>query len=194
MEDYYKLLGLLVAIALMIILGLSLVSSTGYAALDCAEFNEPYITFEPYTTYENQTVWGAFYQQILDMPNILIPSSAPVYIPRYLCAPCKYNVTFISNLPTNYFIFDEYNKDRYVQNKSAFPFEIDTSSEYTNFSFEISEKGRYYFVFDRSAQGTNRNDPATGRLIIYELKGFNQSIRLTKYREVTKYRNVTRCQ
>lgn len=194
MDDYYKLAALVIAIAFMIILGLSLVSSTGYATLGCAEFSEPYITFEPYTKYEYQTVWGTYYHLIFDESSILIPSSNPAYIYRYLCAPCRYNVTFISNLPSNYYIFDQYNKNRYVKGESAFPLRIDTSSEYTNFSFELSEKGKYYFVFDRSSQGKTRVDPSTGRLIIYELRGINQSIQTAKYREMTKYRNVTRCQ
>ncbi|NIO43949.1 MAG: hypothetical protein GTN36_00100, partial [Candidatus Aenigmarchaeota archaeon] len=55
------------------------------------------------------------------------------------------------------------------------------------------EKGKYYFVLDRSGQGRNTNDPATGKIIIYELKGLNQTVEMTKYREVRNYRTVTRC-
>ena len=193
-EDIYKLAVLLIAIVFMIALGLVLTSYSGYAALTCAEFNEPYTTFEPYTTYDYQIVWGTYYQQILDKLNIPIPPNRPTYIFYSLCANCKYNVSFISDLPTNYFVFDKYNNDRYLTNQSAFPLTGDANSIYSNVSFTIYTAGEYFFVFDRSSQGTNRVDPSTGRLIIYELKGFNQSTQTTKYREVTKYRNVTKCQ
>ena len=193
MEDYYKFFGILVAIFFMIVIGLSLVSYNG-KALECAEFNESYITFEPYTKYEYQMVWGAFYKQILDKLSIPIPRNRPTFVQYSLCSPCKYNVTFISDLPSNFYVFDKYDNDRYLTNQSAFPITGDTGSIYSNISFTIDETGTYYFVFDRSSQSRNTVDPSTGRLIIYELKGFNQSIATTKYREVTHYRNVTRCQ
>ncbi|OGI12680.1 hypothetical protein A3K64_03855 [Candidatus Micrarchaeota archaeon RBG_16_36_9] len=192
-EDIYKMLGLIIVIAFIIALGLSLVSSSSYAALECTEFNESYITFEPYTKYEYQIVWGAFYQQILDKTNIPIPRNRPTFISYSLCSPCKYNVTFISDLPTDYFVFDKFNNDRYLTNQSAFPLNSDMDSIYRNLSFTIDDADKYYFVFDRSSQGRNLADPSTGRLIIYQLKGVNQSTQTTKYREVTKYRNVTRC-
>ena len=192
-EDNYKMLSLILAIAFIIIIGLFIASTEGYATLTCADSNEPYTAFEPYTIYENETIWGEIYLQVLDKVSINIPSNRPNYISYDLCSPCKYNVTFISDLPTNFFIFDQYNKNRYFDRESAFPLVSEFSGEYKNFSFEINEKGKYYFVFDRSAQGTNTNDPSIGRLTIYELKGHNQTTRITKYKEVIKYRNITRC-
>jgi len=193
-EDNYKMFSLMLAILFIIIIGLFITSTTGYAILTCADAIESYTTFEPYTVYENETIWGQIYLQVLDKVNINIPSNRPNYISYNLCSPCKYNVTFISDLPTNFFIFDQYDKDRYFDRKSAFPLASEFSGEYKNFSFEINTKGKYYFVFDRSAQGTNTNDPSIGRLIIYELKGHNQTTRINKYKEVTRYRNITRCQ
>ena len=96
-------------------------------------------------------------------------------------------------MPTHFYIFDEYNKERYFDRKAAFPLLSETGSKNKTFSFQLAEKGKYYFVFDRSSQGRNTNDPATGKVIIYELKGSNQTSWQTKYREVTKYRTVTRC-
>ena len=192
--DAYKMLGLALAIIFIIALGLYLANPTGYAILSCAEFNEPYTTLEPYEEYDYEIKWGEIYLQVLDKVNINIPTNRPAYISYNLCSPCKYNITFISDLPTNFFIFDENNKERYFDRKSAFALLSERSSKNKTFSFELGEKGKYYFVFDRSAQGTNTNDPATGRLIIYELKGFNQTTEVTKYKEVTNYRTVTRCE
>lgn len=192
-QDTYKMVSLILVIIFIIILGLYLANPTGYAVLNCAEFNEAYIVLEPYEEYDYEIKWGEVSLQVLDKVNINIPTNRPAYISYNLCSPCKYNITFISDLPTNFFIFDEYNKERYFDRKSAFAFLNERSSKNKTFSFDLNEKGKYYFVFDRSAQGTNTNDPATGRLIIYELKGLNQSIEMTKYREVTKYRTLTRC-
>ena len=178
----------------MVIIGIVIASPTGYAILNCAEFTEPYTVFEPYKTTEYEVIWGEFYVQKLDKLVINIPSDRPAYISYDLCSPCKYNVTFISDLPTNFFIFDQYNKERYFEGNSAFPLVMERSSRNKTFSFELGTKGKYYFVLDRSAQGTNRNDPATGRLIIYELKGLNLTTEITKYKEITKYRNITRCE
>ncbi len=192
-QDIYKMLGLVLVIIVIIILGFYLSNPTGYAVLKCAEFNEPYIVLEPYKEYDSEIKWGEVYLKILEKVNIVIPTNRPAYISYELCSPCRYNITFLSTLPTNFFIFDEFNKERYFDRKSAFAFLSERSSKNKTFSFQLGEKGKYYFVFDRSAQGTNTNDPATGRLLIYELKGFNQTIVKTKYREITNYRTVTRC-
>lgn len=193
-QDGYKMISLALGIIFIIVIGLYLSNTTGYAALTCANSVEPYKVLEPYKAYDYNLTWGEFYQQILDKVNINIPSNRPAYISYNLCSPCKYNITFISYLPTNFFIFDNYSYVRYFDRMSAFPLVSNTSSEETNFSFELATEGKYYFVFDRSAQGTNTNDPATGRLIIYELRGANQSTEMTKYKKVTMYRNVTKCQ
>ncbi len=192
-KDAYKMLGLILTIALIIILGLYLVNPTGYTILKCAEFSEPYSIFEPYKEQDYEIRWGEVYLKVLEKVNIPIPSNRPTFISYELCKPCKYNVTFLSTSPTNFFVFDEYNKEKYFERKSAFPVVSEKSSENKTFSFEIGEKGKYYFVLDRSSQGKTRNDPATGKLIIYELKGFNMTIWETKYKEITNYRNVTRC-
>jgi hypothetical protein len=188
------MISLALGIIFIIVIGLYLSNPTGYAILNCANFVEPYKVLEPYKAYDYNLTWGELYQQILDKVSINIPSNRPAYISYYLCSPCKYNITFISDLPTNFFIFDQYDNDRYFNRTSAFPLVSDTSSKSTNFSFELATAGKYYFIFDRSAQGTNTNDPATGRLIIYELRGFNQTTVVTKYKEITKYRNVTKCE
>jgi len=193
-QDNYKMISLALGIIFIIVIGLYLSNPTGYAVLNCANFVESYKVLEPYKTYDYNVTWGELYQQILDKVSINIPSNRPAYISYYLCSPCKYNITFISDLPTNFFIFDQYDNDRYFNRTSAFPLVSDTSSKSTNFSFELATAGKYYFIFDRSAQGTNTNDPATGRLIIYELRGFNQTTVVTKYKEITKYRNVTKCE
>jgi hypothetical protein len=193
-QDNYKMISLALGIIFIIVIGLYLSNPTGYAVLTCADSVKSYKVLEPYKTYDYNLTWGELYLQVLDKVNINIPSNRPAYISYNLCSPCKYNITFISDLPTNFFIFDNYSYVRYFNRMSAFPLVSNISSENTNFSFELATAGKYYFVFDRSAQGTNFNDPATGRLIIYELRGFNQSTQLTKYREVTKYRNVTRCE
>ncbi len=192
-EDVYRMLGVMAAILVMIALGISLTNPTGYAVLKCAEFEDSYITLEPYKEYDYEVKWGEVYIKILEKVNILIPSNRPAYISYNLCSPCKYNVTFLSTLPTHFYIFDEYNKERYFDRKSAFPLMKETGSENKTFSFELGEKGKYYFVLDRSGQGRNTNDPATGKIIIYELKGLNQTVEMTKYREVRNYRTVTRC-
>jgi len=192
-QDSYKMLGLVLVVIFIIILGVYIANPTGYAILKCAEFNEPYITLESYKEYDYEIKWGEIYLKILEKININIPTNRPAYISYELCSPCKYNITFLSTLPTNFFIFDEYNKERYFDRKSAFPLVSEASSENKTFSLQLGTKGKYYFVFDRSAQGKNTNDPATGRLIIYELKGLNQTIEMTKYREITNYRTVTRC-
>ena len=192
-KDGYKFLVLMVIIVIMIALGLYLTNPTGYVTLNCAEFNESYIVLEPYKTYGYEIKWGEIYLQTLDKVNINIPSIRPTYISYDLCGPCKYNVTFTSDLPTNFFIFDQYNKERYFDRKSAFPLVSETGSKNKTFSFQLGTKGKYYFVFDRSSQGTKSNDPATGRLIIYELKGSNQTTQMTKYKEITNYRVLTRC-
>jgi hypothetical protein len=191
-KDDYRMIVLLLAIGFMAALGMYLVNP-GYADLMCTEFNQSYTAFEPYKAYEYQTIWGSDYFQVLDKIAINIPSVRPNYISYNLCSRCRYNVTFVSDKPTNFFVFDEFNKLRYFESRSAFPIVMDASARNTTFSFEIEAKGKYYFVFDRSAQGTTRNDPATGRLIIKELKGLNYTTQVTKYREVTRYRNVTVC-
>jgi len=193
-RDSYKMISLALGIIFIIVIGLYLSNPTGYAVLNCANFVESYKVLEPYKAYDYNLTWGELYLKILDKVSINIPSNRPAYISYNLCSPCKYNITFISDLPTNFFIFDNYSYVRYFDRMSAFPLVSETSSENKTFSFELATAGKYYFVFDRSAQGTNTNDPATGRLIIYELKGFNQSTQLTKYREVTEYRNVTKCE
>ncbi|MFW9853240.1 MAG: hypothetical protein ACFFDS_09865, partial [Candidatus Thorarchaeota archaeon] len=174
-QDIYKMFGLILAILFIIILGSYITNPTGHAVLECAEFKEPYITLEPYKEYGNEINWGYVYLKILEKVNINIPTNRPAYISYELCGPCKYNITFLSTLPTNFFVFDEYNKERYFDRKSAFPLVSEASSENKTFHFQLGEKGKYYFVFDRSSQGRNTNDPATGRLIIYELKGFNRT-------------------
>ena len=141
-EDNYKMLGLTLAIIFIIIIGLYLANPTGYAILNCAEFNESYIVLEPYKKYDFEIKWGEIYLQILDKININIPSNRPAYISYNLCSPCKYNITFISDLPTNFFIFDEYNKERYFDRRSAFPLVSETSSKNKTFSFELGEKGK----------------------------------------------------
>lgn len=193
-QDSYKMISLALAIIFIIVLGLYLANPTGYAILTCADFVESYKVLEPYKAYDYNVTWGELYLKILDKVSINIPSNRPAYISYNLCGPCKYNITFISDLPTNFFVFDQYDNDRYFDRMSAFPLVSETSSKNKTFSFELATKGKYYFVFDRSAQGTNTNDPATGRLLIYELRGANQTTEMTKYREVTKYRNVTKCE
>jgi hypothetical protein len=193
-EDGYKILALMASIIVLITLGIYLANPTGYAVLSCAEFNESYIDLEPYTEHGYFIQWGEIYLKVLDKVNINIPTNRPAYISYDMCSPCRYNVTFLSDMPTNFFIFDQGNKERYFERKPAFPFFSEVSSKNKTFSFEISNKIKYYFVFDRSAQGTNTNDPATGRLIIYDLSGLNQTTEVTKYKEVTKYRNVTGCE
>jgi hypothetical protein len=193
-QDSYKMISLALGIIFIIVIGLYLSNPTGYAALTCANYVESYKVLEPYKAYDYNLTWGELYQQILDKVSINIPSNRPAYISYYLCSPCKYNITFISDLPTDFFIFDQYDNDRYFNRMSAFPLVSETSSENKTFSFELATAGKYYFVFDRSAQGTNFNDPATGRLIIHELRGVNQTTVVMKYREVTEYRNVTRCE
>jgi hypothetical protein len=193
-QDSYKMISLALGIIFIIVIGLYLSSPTGYAVLTCADSVESYKVLEPYKVYDYNLTWGELYQQILDKVNINIPSNRPAYISYYLCSPCKYNITFISDLPTNFFIFDQYDNDRYFNRTSASALVSETSSKNKTFSFQLATAGKYYFIFDRSAQGTNTNDPATGRLVIYELRGVNQSTLMTKYKEVTNYRNVTRCQ
>jgi hypothetical protein len=193
-QDSYKMISLALAIIFIIVLGFYLANPTGYAILNCANFIESYKVLEPYKAYDYNVTWGELYLKILDKVSINIPSNRPAYISYNLCGPCKYNITFISDLPTNFFVFDQYDNDRYFDRMSAFPLVSETSSKNKTFSFELATKGKYYFVFDRSAQGTNTNDPATGRLLIYELRGVNQTTEMTKYREVAKYRNVTKCE
>jgi hypothetical protein len=193
-QDSYKMISLALAIVFIIVLGFYLANPTGYAILNCANFIESYKVLEPYKAYDYNVTWGELYLKILDKVSINIPSNRPAYISYNLCGPCKYNITFISDLPTNFFVFDQYDNDRYFDRMSAFPLVSETSSKNKTFSFELATKGKYYFVFDRSAQGTNTNDPATGRLLIYELRGVNQTTEMTKYREVAKYRNVTKCE
>ena len=192
-QDIYKMAGLILVIVIIIILGTYIANPTGYAILKCAEFKDPYIVLEPYKEYDYEIKWGEIYLKILEKVNINIPSNRPAYISYNLCSPCKYNVTFLSTLPTHFFIFDEYNKERYFDRKSAFALVSEGGSKNKTFSFELGTEGKYYFVFDRSNQGKNTNDPATGRLLIYGLRGLNQTIEMTKYREVTNYRTVTRC-
>jgi hypothetical protein len=183
----------LLAIAAIIAIGVYLTSTT-YSNLSCVETNQSYTVLEPYTVYDYQTVWSGVYEQILDKVNVNIPSNRPNFVSYYLCSPCRYNVTFISDKPTNFFVFDDYNYQRYFQYRSAFAISQGISSANSTLSFEVDKKGKYYFVFDRSAQGTNTNDPATGRLLLNESLGSNQTTQIAKYREVVKYRNATVCE
>jgi hypothetical protein len=183
----------LLAIAAVIVIGLYLTNTT-YSSLTCAETNQSYTVLEPYTAYDYQTIWSGVYEQILDKVNVNIPSNRPSFISYYLCSPCRYNVTFASDKLTNFFVFDEYNDQRYFQYRSAFAIAQGISSKNSTLSFEVDKKGKYYFVFDRSAQGTTTNDPATGRLLLNESIGSNQTTQTTMYREVVRYRNATVCQ
>jgi hypothetical protein len=192
-EDDYIVFVLLLSMGFIIALGMYVVNP-GYADLTCAEVKQSYTVLESYNEYDYETVWEELYLQILDKLAINIPTNRPNYISYQLCSPCRYNITFLSDKVTNFFIFDEYNKERYFSGQSAFPLVKDVSSKNTTFSFELGEGDKYYFVFDRSAQGTNFNDPATGRLIINELKGSSQIVLTTKYRDIVTYRNVTVCE
>ena len=183
----------LLAIAAMIVIGVY-ITSANYPSLSCVQTNQSYTVLEPYTTYDYQTAWSGVYEQILDKVNINVPSNRPAFISYYLCSPCRYNATFISDKPTNFFVFDDYNYQRYFQYRSAFAISQGISSVNSTLIFEVDKKGKYYFVFDRSAQGTNTNDPAIGRLLLNESLGSNQTTQTAKYREITKYRNATVCQ
>jgi hypothetical protein len=192
-EDAFKMAALIAVIVIIIVLGFYLTNPTGYAIAKCVDLTETYITFEPYKTYGFETKWGELYLKVLDN-SINIPSDKPTYVSYSMCSPCKYNISFYSDKPTNFFIFDKPNKDRFFSRESSFPIASDTNSVKANFSLEFETSAKYYFIFDRSFQGTSTSDPATGRLIIYELSGINQTIEKTEYREVKNYRNVTRCE
>jgi hypothetical protein len=192
-KDDPKVFALLVGICIMIAIGVYIIRSN-YVDMKCTETEVGYTVLEPQLTYDYNITWGSLYNQVLDKIAINVPTNRPNYISYNLCGPCRYNVTFISDKPTNFFVFDQYNKDRYFEGLSAFPLTSKPSGKNTTLVFELAEKGKYYFVFDRSAQGTATNDPATGRVIIDELRGVNQTVQVTKYAEVTERRNVTVCE
>jgi hypothetical protein len=191
-EDNKKMLIILMLVAAMAALGIYL-TNPGRTDLLCTETNQSYIVLEPYVVNEYQMVWSGVYYQVLDKVSINIPSNRPNFISYYLCSPCRYNVTFTSDKLTNFFVFDEYNDQRYFDYRTAFPISQGISTKNATLSFEIDKKGKYYFVFDRSAQGTNTNDPATGRLILNESIGSNHTTQTTAYKEVTRYRKTTIC-
>jgi hypothetical protein len=192
-KDDPKVFALLVGICIMIAIGVYIIRSN-YTDMKCTETEIGYTVLEPQLTYGYNITWGSLYTQVLDKIAINVPTNRPNYISYNLCGPCRYNVTFISDKPTNFFVFDQYNKDRYFEGLSAFPLTSKPSGTNTTLVFELADKGKYYFVFDRSAQGTTTNDPATGRIIINELRGVNQTVQVTKYAEVTERRNVTVCE
>jgi hypothetical protein len=188
-----RLFALLAGIVIMIAIGVYIIRSN-YFDMKCTTSEVGYKVLEPQLVYDYNTTWGDVYTQVLDKIAINVPTNRPNYISYDLCSPCRYNVTFISDKPTNFFVFDQYDKDRYFEGLSAFPIASKTSGKNTTLNFELASKGKYYFVFDRSAQGTTTNDPATGRIIINELRGVNQTVQVTKYAEVIERRNVTVCE
>lgn len=191
-KDDQRLYALLIGIVILIAIGVYIVRSA-YYEMSCTETEIDYKVLEPQLTYGYNVTWGEVYTQVLDKVAINVPTDRPNYISYDLCGPCRYNVTFISDRPTNFFVFGSYDKERYFEGLSAFPLTSKTSSKNATLIFELAERGKYYFVFDRSAQGTATNDPATGRLIINELRGVNLTTQVTKYVEVTAKRNVTVC-
>ena len=193
MDENQIVITLLIIIGFTIALGLYLINPT-YADLTCVDMVKPYTILEEYKELGYETRWGNYYNQILDKVSISIYNNRPNYISYELCSPCRYNITFIADKPTNFYIFDEYNKERYFNRESAFPIALELSGKNETIHIELGTAGKYYFVFDRSSQGTVRNDPATGRLIIEELVGRNQTTRVTKYKEATIYREVTYCE
>lgn len=191
MKDPYKMIGLLILIFGLIASGFYIANPTSYAiATGCRVVNESYIVLEPYK------LWDTYIEWINKTPfekNFTIPVDEPFFISYTICDKCKYNITFISDKPTNYFIFDEYNKIRFERNESSLPIFNKIKETYENYTFESDTEEVYYFVFDRSSQWTKTSTPAKGTLKIKELKAIEKPIERTEYRDVKKYRTVTKC-
>jgi len=189
------MIGLLILIFGLIASGFYIANPTGYTiTTQCRSFNEPYIVLEPYKVRETYIQWGELYLNVSPKKNIFVPADEPVFINYTICANCKYNITFGSDKPTNYFILDEYNKIRFESNKPSFIIFSRWEKTNENFTFESDTEETYYFVFDRSFQESKTAESsATGTLRIEELNGIKRTIERIEYREVTKYRTVTKC-
>ena len=190
-SSYLMIFGLIVIISIFIISGIYITSPTGHF-IRCRDVRDSYIVLEPYNVTESWIDWGYYYIKVLDKNNIFIPTTRPVNLSYDLCSPCKYNVTFRTDKPTDFIIFDEYNRKRWDENLSNFALFKVVDVWEKNFTFELMKNETYFFVFDRSEKGAETG-PAVGRLIIEELSGVNRTTERTEYREVTKYRTVTRC-
>jgi len=195
MRDPYKMIGLLILIFGLIASGFYIANPTGYTiATHCRIVNESYTVLEPYKVRDTYIQWGELYLNVSPEKNIFIPADEPVFINYTICANCKYNITFGSDKPTNYFILDNYNKIRFESKEPSFTIFRRWEKTNENFTFESDTEEVYYFVFDRSFQKSETAESsAKGILEIEELKGIKRTIERTEYREVAKYRTVTKC-